>query len=235
MNESLSGRMWLLKLMWRDWLLRGRITLLELSELQKHSVHTLSYSSVTMWSFFPHKQSLVEYMGCCEHTNLTTARLLMLISDNWCDLLPPFFSLTSENDGLCRLKLRSCYLLSTRCHKWFLSLTVPMVMTWWVFSCCVMSVKSCSFIPSDSCHFCQGVGMLLLCFQQLSMFQVWTSVLLLVYEIECVRCCIGGHLALGRGKQRVKEMVTGNRVSRRDGKKKCFTQLINLSSLPSSL
>lgn len=35
------------------------------------------------------------------------------------------------------------------------------------------------------------------------MFCVWTGVLSLVYEIECVTCYMGGgHLELGRGKRR---------------------------------
>ncbi len=77
-----------------------------------------------------------------------------------------------------------------------------------VFSCCVLSVKSCSFIPSDSCHFRLWAGVISLCFQQSSMLQVSTSVLLLVSEIDCVTCFMGwgwgGHFELCRGRRRRK-------------------------------
>lgn len=63
-------------------------------------------------------------------------------------------------------------------------------------SWCVISVKSCSFIPSDSCLFSQWVRMILLCFQRSSVVQVSTSVLWLLYEIECVTCYMGVILSL---------------------------------------
>lgn len=69
------------------------------------------------------------------------------------------------------------------------SQTTPVV--WENSSCCVLSVKPCSVIPSDSRLVSQWVGMISLCLQKSSTIQVSTSVLWLVFVIECVTCYMG--------------------------------------------
>ena len=190
MNEHLNGRMWLVTWLW---LLGGCITLMDLSELQKHSGCTV-VELLPSWTIF----GLVHRLQRAHKP--AAAKLLMLISNCWC-LSRPLFILTSASDDKRLLKTVKLYCVKSswwkytsefrpriRCSTFHWESEFPDVICQWSLghSRTLTAVTSISE-PEWS----------LLSFQQWSMLQVWTTVLLLVHEITVSRC-LRGQLELGR-------------------------------------
>lgn len=79
--------------------------------------------------------------------------------------------------------------------------TASTIVNLWVFRCCVVPVKSCSFIPSDSCHFSEWERFFLCASSGPSMLQVWNQCSIAGLW-DWVTCYMRGHLELGRRKRK---------------------------------